>query len=203
MSLSYWFLSSKLFRGDVKRALWSFYENTFSVLIFTASMRSWCKHRHVYFFSTRESTSCSQGENNFRGTLFEARKVAGSAAYKQSQSSTKLRCPLRSVGLFSHEIKEGYSALHFHKSGNLQEPVKKLFTPSIQCTALFESLDSLSKDIPDDITMTSSELLNVKKVSRVMEDIMQLWWVLTMSKLTFMCKVSEGSKTFCWRRPAQ
>ena len=38
----------------------------------------------IFIFSITEWTSCSSEENNVLRTLFEARKVAGSAKYKQS-----------------------------------------------------------------------------------------------------------------------
>ena len=39
-----------------------------------------------YICPTTEKTSCSQRKIKSPGTLFEARKVAGSATYKQSQT---------------------------------------------------------------------------------------------------------------------
>ena len=71
-------------------------ERTFTLrtLTFTILMKYWNKHRHISFPITEQGE-----ENKVCGTLFEARKVAGSATNEQSK--TWWNCLLSSVCLFS------------------------------------------------------------------------------------------------------
>ena len=76
-------------------------ERTFTLrtLTFTILMKYWNKHRHISFPITEQGE-----ENKVCGTLFEARKVAGSATNEQSK--TWWNCLLSSVCLFSFFITE-------------------------------------------------------------------------------------------------
>ena len=60
--------------------------------------------RNISFFYMWINKPFSE-ENKVPRTLFEARQVAGSATYNQSET-VWLSCPIRSVCLFSHENKE-------------------------------------------------------------------------------------------------